>query len=156
MPDFLFGLSLKLQHWLVESKFLSSREQTCLLCVAGAWVRGWQPLHAWLLDVLNAPVYLWLLICSARGMCVVVVPGVCPCRSPADRAGEPRAVCPNTLSQMSCCQGSVALWYRKTVPCCVMLADCDGSPPAPKLPKLWLQLETTLGHGRNSRDCFSI
>lgn len=129
MPDFLFGLSGKLPCWLVEGRSLSSREQTCPLCVAGAWVRGWQPLPARVLDLLDAPVYLWLLICGAEGTCVVVISDVCPCKSSsANRAVEPWAVCPNILSQTSCCQGSVALWYRRTVPCCMTLADWWLSP----------------------------
>lgn len=142
---------------LADGKKVLVRQGANLPTVRGRGLRGWQPVPSWVLDVLGALVCLWLLICSTRGMCVVVVPDVCPCRfSSANRAGEPWAVCPNTLSQMSCCQSSVALWYRKTVPCRVMLAGCDGSPPAPELLKLWLQLEKTLGHGSHSRDCFSI
>lgn len=112
---FLFGLSGKLLHWLVEGRFLSCRvcgrglgEGLAATSHLGTGCAGCSFVHV-----------VWLLICSARGMCEVVVPDVCPGRSSsANGAGEPWAVCLNTLSQISCSQGSVALWYRRTVPCC--------------------------------------
>lgn len=93
MPDFRFGLSGKLLHssgetQLVEGGPLSGREQTCPLLigdtlhggglgeglVAPAYLGTNRPvrlgtygaLYTWVLVV-------WLLIYSARGMCVIIV-----------------------------------------------------------------------------------
>jgi len=94
VPDFLFGLSGKFlstgrETWLVERGSSPGREQTCPLLVGDAvhgralgeglaapacsstgcpislGARG--PPYTWVLVV-------WLLICSAGGMCVIVVP----------------------------------------------------------------------------------
>lgn len=64
MPDFLFGVSGKLQHWLVERRSLSSREQTCPVCVAGL---GWGAGSHFLLGYWMC----WVFLCTCSYWFVV-------------------------------------------------------------------------------------